>query len=158
MPDSNAIHEKVTKVLVQSLGVEEEDVRPAATLQGDLGAESIDFLDILFRLEREFGIKIERDELFPDPIAPDDPALARDGRLTDAGLTALRVRLPYADFRDLELDRRLDRIDDLFTVDLLTSFIAWKLGGRDKSDGDVPAPPPHHAPEPIPLLAIPTGI
>jgi acyl carrier protein len=157
MAASNEIHEKVTKVLVQSLGVEEDDVRPGATLQGDLGAESIDFLDIMFRLEREFGIKIERDELFPDRIAPDDPAFARDGRLTDEGLTALRLRLPYADFRDLELDRRLDRIDDLFTVDLLTTFIAWKLGGRGQSDGDVPAQPPHHPPETMPLLAIPTG-
>jgi acyl carrier protein len=127
----------VTKVLVQALGVEEDDVRPSATLQGDLGAESIDFLDIVFRLEREFGIKIERDELFPDLISPDDPAFARDDRLTDEGLTALWLRLPYADFRDLELDRRLNRIDDLFTVDLLTSFITWKLGGRGESDRDV---------------------
>jgi acyl carrier protein len=127
MPDANNIHARVTKVLVQSLGVEEEDVAPSATLQGDLGAESIDFLDIMFRLEREFGIKIERGELFPDPISPDDPAFARDGRLSDEGLTVLRLRMPYADFKDLEFDRRLNRIDDLFTVDLLTSFITWKL-------------------------------
>jgi acyl carrier protein len=139
MSDSIEIHKKIMNVLVQALGVEEDDVRPAATLQGDLGAESIDFLDIIFRLEREFGIKIERDELFPDPLAPDDPAFARDGRLTDEGLTALRLRLPYADFRDLELDRRLDQIDDLFTVELLTNFITWKLSGRGQSDRDVHA-------------------
>ena len=45
-------------------------------LARDLGAESIDFLDIVFRLEREFKIKIERNELFPDPISPDDPVFA----------------------------------------------------------------------------------
>jgi acyl carrier protein len=140
MPDSNEIQARVTKVLVQALGVEEDDLRPTATLQGDLGAESIDFLDILFRLEREFGIKIERDELFPDPISPDDSAFVRDGRLTDEGLTALRLRMPYADFRDLEFDRRLDRIDDLFTVDLLMSFITWKLRGSAAADRDVHAP------------------
>ena len=49
---------QVTKVLVQALGVEEDDIKPSATLQADLGAESIDFLDIVFRLEREFEIKI----------------------------------------------------------------------------------------------------
>ena len=61
---SNNIHARVTKVLVQALGVEEDDIKPSATLQGDLGAESIDFLDIVFRLEREFMIKIRQGELF----------------------------------------------------------------------------------------------
>ena len=135
----------ITKVLVQSLGVEEDDVIPSAALQGDLGAESIDFLDIVFRLEREFKIKIERNELFPDPISPDDPVFARDGRLTDEGLTALRLRMPYANFRDLEFDRQLNRIDDLFTVELLTSFITWKLRGNGEAQNDVPAPAPHHS-------------
>ena len=147
MPDANEVHARVTKVLVQSLGVEEDDVIPSATLQGDLGAESIDFLDIMFRLEREFSIKIERNELFPDPISPDDPILARDGRLTDEGLTALRLRMPYANFRDLEFDRQLNRIDDLVTVELLTSFIMWKL--RENGKARQRCPPAHSRfPEP----------
>jgi acyl carrier protein len=145
MPDANEVHAKVTKVLVDSLGVEEDDVIPSATLQGDLGAESIDFLDIMFRLEREFRIKIERNELFPDPISPDDPVFARDGRLTDEGLTALRLRMPYANFRDLELDRQLNRVDDLFTVELLTSFITWKLRGNGEAQYDVPGPMSQHS-------------
>jgi acyl carrier protein len=148
MPDANEIHERVTKVLMQSLGVEEDDVMPSATLQGDLGAESIDFLDIMFRLEREFRIKIERNELFPNPISTDDPILARDGRLTDEGLTALRLRMPYANFRDLELDRQLNRLDDLFTVELLTSFILWKLRENGKADRDV-HPLIHASPSPV---------
>ena len=131
---------RVTKVLVESLGVEEDDVIPSATLQEDLGAESIDFLDIVFRLEREFRIKIERNELFPDPISPNDPVFVRDGRLTDEGLTALRLRMPYANFTDLEFDRRLNRIDDLFTVELLTSFIMWKLRESGQPEYDVPVP------------------
>ena len=137
MPDANEVLARVTKVLVQSLGVEEDDVIPSATLQGDLGAESIDFLDIMFRVEREFSIKIERNELFPAPISPDDPTFARDGRLTDKGLTALRLRMPYANFRDLEFDRRLNRIDDLITVELLTNFILWKLRENGRADSDV---------------------
>ena len=127
MPAYNDIYARITKVLVQALGVEEDDIKPSSILQADLGAESIDFLDIVFRLEREFGIKIGRDELFPDPISPNDPNLVRDGRLTDECLTALRLRMPYADFRDLEFDRRLSRVDELFTVELLLNYISWKL-------------------------------
>ena len=153
MPDANEVHARVTKVLVQSLGVEEDDIIPSATLQGDLGAESIDFLDIMFRLEREFRIKIERNELFPDPISPDDPAFARDGRLTDEGLTALRLRMPYANFRDLEFDRQLNRVDDLFTVELLTSFIMWKLRENRKANSDV-QPLDSRFPEPGPFLKV----
>jgi len=127
MPASNDIYARITKVLVQALGVEEDDIKPSSILQADLGAESVDFLDIVFRLEREFGIKIERDELFPDAISPNDPNLVRDGRVTDGCLTALRLRMPYADFRDLEFDRRLSRVDELFTVELLLNYISWKL-------------------------------
>ena len=94
MPASNETLARVTKVLVHALGVEEDEIKPSATLQGDLGAESIDFLDITFRLEREFGIKIPRGELFPDQASPDAPAFTRDGRLTDEGLAA--CALPYA--------------------------------------------------------------
>jgi hypothetical protein len=111
----------------------------------------------VFRLEREFGIKIDRDELFPEPISPDDPAFARDGRLTDEGLTALRLRMPYADFRDLEFDRRLNRIDDLFTVELLASFITWKLRGSGEADAGINGPALHHSHENRMHLAVPSG-
>ena len=141
MPASDEIYARITKVLVQALGVEKDDIKPSATLQGDLGAESIDFLDIVFRLEREFGIKIPRGELFPEPVSPDDPAFARDGRVTDEYLAALRSRMPFADLRDLERDRRLSRINDLFTVELLANYIEWKLGGSDEAN--------HGAEEPV---------
>ncbi len=65
MPTYDEIFGKVQATLVDALGVDEEEVTRGATLQGDLGAESIDFLDIVFRLERNFGIKIPRGELFP---------------------------------------------------------------------------------------------
>ena len=82
MPTASEIDSKITKVLVHALGVEEDDIKPSATLQGDLGAESIDFLDIVFRLEREFMIKIDRDELFPESLLLGDPAFIHGGRLT----------------------------------------------------------------------------
>ena len=151
MPASNEIDARVTKVLVQALGVEEDDIKPSATLQGDLGAESIDFLDIMFRLEREFGIKIRQGELFPDPVLQGDTEIVQDGQVTDEGLAALRAQMPYADLSDLERDRRLNRIDDLFTVDLLSRYITWKLGGSGGAGGDVPATDHHHSPDDLTL-------
>src|SRR5271157_5050228 len=118
MPASDEIYARITKVLVQALGVEEDDIKPSATLQGDLGAESIDFLDIVFRLEREFGIKIPRGELFPDSILGDQADLVEEGRVTDRGMAELRSRMPYADLANFERDRRLSAVADLFTVAL----------------------------------------
>jgi acyl carrier protein len=122
------IYGKVTKVLAESLNVDEDEVTPAATLQGDLGAESIDFLDIVFRLEREFGIKIPRGELFPESVFQGDPDFVLEGLVTDRGMGELRARMPYADLGGFDRDRRLNAVSDLFTVDLVTRYVAWKLG------------------------------
>jgi acyl carrier protein len=154
---SNEIHARVTKVLVQALGVEEDDIKPSATLGGDLGAESIDFLDIVFRLEREFGFKIRQGELFPDLVFQFATEVVQDGRVTDDGLAVLHAQLPFADLRDLKRDRRLNRIDDLFTVDLLSSFVAWKLGGSSEAGSNAHAPAPHHYPEDLTTSAVLTG-
>ncbi len=140
MPDSNEIDERITKVLVQALGVDADDIKPSATLQGDLGAESIDFLDIVFRLEREFMIRIPRGELFSELIFQDVTTILEDGHVTDAGLAALRSKLPYADWNLLERDRRLNRINDLITVNLLSSYVTWKLGGSEEADCELQAP------------------
>jgi acyl carrier protein len=128
VPATGEIQARVARVLAESLNADEEDVTPGATLQGDLGAESIDFLDILFRLEREFGIKIPRDELFPESIFQAAPEFVQEGRVTDKGLEEVRARMPFADLSGLEGDRRLSAVPDLFTVGLVSSYVAWKLG------------------------------
>src|SRR5713101_8422185 len=128
MPSQEEIYTKVSATLVEALNVDEDEIQPAATLQGDLGAESIDFLDIVFRLEREFGIRIPRGELFPESVFQGDPEFVRDGRVTDQGMGELRSRMPYADLDSFDHDRRLSGVPDLFTVDLVTRYIAWKLG------------------------------
>src|SRR5262249_17576322 len=96
------IHARVARVLTEILNVDEGDITPSASLRGDLGAESIDFLDILFQLEREFGIDVSRDELFPESIFQGDPELVQDGRVTDKGLAELRTRMPFADLSSFE--------------------------------------------------------
>jgi acyl carrier protein len=140
MSATEEIYGKVTRVLVDTLNVDEDDLTPAATLQGDLGAESIDFLDILFRLEREFGIKIPRGELFPDSIFQGDPDFVRDGKVTNQGMAELRSLMPYADLGAFEQDRRLSAVSDLFTVGLVARYIAWKLAPARSSSGAAPLP------------------
>jgi acyl carrier protein len=110
MSANAAIYGAVRKVLVEALNVDEDDVKPGATLQGDLGAESIDFLDIVFRLEREFGIRIPRGELFPESVFQGDPDFVSEGRVTDRGMGELRARLPYADLGGFAHDRHVSSV------------------------------------------------
>jgi acyl carrier protein len=129
MPSQEEIYSKVSATLVEALNVDEEDVKPTSTLQGDLGAESIDFLDIVFRLEREFAIKIPRGELFPESIFQGDPEFVQDGRVTEKGISELRSRMPFADLGNFEKNPEVSAISDLFTVDMITRYIQGKLGG-----------------------------
>src|ERR1700719_3897605 len=126
MPSQEEIYEKVSGTLVEALNVDEDEIKPPPSLQGDLGAESIDFLDIVFRLEREFGIKIPRGELFPESIFQGDPDFVQNGKVTDKGLTELRQRMPFADLSQFEKDPELGHLSDLFTVDLITRYIQGK--------------------------------
>ena len=125
---SEEIYGKVLRVLAESLNVEEEDLTPSATLQRDLGAESIDFLDIVFRLEREFGIRIPRGELFPESIFQGDPEFVQGGRVTEKGLAELRTRMPFADLSKFEQNPEVSTIGDLFTVDMIARYIQGRLG------------------------------
>ena len=131
MPTQDEIYTKVSATLVEALNVDEEEIKPTSTLQGDLGAESIDFLDIVFRLEREFGIKIPRGELFPESIFQGDPEFVQNGRVTEKGLEELRTRMPFADLRSFEQDPQVSRLSDLFTVELITRYIQGKLASAN---------------------------
>jgi acyl carrier protein len=127
MPSQEEIYSKVSATLVEALNVDEDEISPKATLQGDLGAESIDFLDIVFRLEREFGIKIPRGELFPESIFQGDPEFVQNGKVTAKGLAELRARMPFADLGKFEQNPELTAISDLFTVEMITRYIQGKL-------------------------------
>jgi acyl carrier protein len=135
MPVSEEIYGKVVKVLVDSLSVDEVDITPTASLQSDLGAESIDFLDIVFRLEREFDITIPRGELFPESVFQGDPDFVQEGKVTDQGIGELRSRMPYADLNGFDHDRQVSKIPDLFTVDLIARYVAWKLNQGEEANG-----------------------
>ena len=106
---------------------------PTASLVNDLGAESIDFLDIVFRLERQFNLKIPREELFPESIFSGDPKFVTDGKVNADGLVELQTRMPYADLSDFRKDSRLDKIEDLFdmtSIRAIAAHLEQKLAER----------------------------
>ncbi len=123
------IFAKVRDVLVDALAVDEDEVTPQAVLTSDLGAESIDFLDIVFKLEQAFGFKIAQGELFPENVAQ-DPKYVKEGKITPEGLAALRARLPHADFSKLDKDPSLKSVATVFTVDTLVNFVERKLASK----------------------------
>jgi acyl carrier protein len=120
---------KIRTILVDALAVDDDEVTLNAVLTKDLGAESIDFLDIVFKLEQAFGIKIPQGELFPDNVAQ-DPEYVKDGKVTPKGVAALKARMPHVRFGDWENDPQIARIGELFTVESLVSFVEAKLAAK----------------------------
>jgi acyl carrier protein len=121
------IFEKVQETLVDALGVDEDEVTPDAVLTKDLEAESIDFLDIVFKLEQAFGFKIEQGELFPDNVAQ-NPEYVQNGKVTQKGIDELKAKLPHVDFSEFEKDPQVSKVGDIFTVDAVVNFVERKLG------------------------------
>ena len=127
MPTTDEILEKVRDILVDALGANEEDVTPDARLMADLDAESIDMLDIVFRLEKGFNIKIPRGELVPENLAADDSGFVQNGVVTPAGVAELKKRMPHADVESFAADPQVENIQDLLTVNMLVRFLETKL-------------------------------
>jgi len=123
----NEIYDKVKETLVDALGVDEEDITAEATLMGDLGAESIDFLDIVFRLEKTFNIKIPREELFPAENLLNNADYVNNGKLTAAGLERLKSQMPHVDFTEFEQDPDINKLTDLFRVNSIVKYVDNKI-------------------------------
>lgn len=128
MASAEEIFEKVQETLVDALGVDDDEVTSEATLIGDLGAESIDFLDIVFRLEKNFDIKIPRGELFPENLAAADSGFVADGVVTADGIAQLKEKMPHADIDSFAGDPQVSKLPDLFTVDMICKFITTRVG------------------------------
>ncbi len=120
------IFEKVRGVLVEALSVDGEEVTPQAVIRDDLGAESIDFLDIQFRLEKEFGIKIPKGGMMPEDLQ-NNPDFVQNDKLTEPGINELKTRMPHADFQGLKAGDDLEKISTLFTVQAIVNYVSRKL-------------------------------
>ena len=130
MPTKDEVFEKIQVALVDALGVDDDEVTPEATLVGDLGAESIDFLDIVFRLEKGFDIKIPRGELFPEDVLT-DAQYVQDGRVTEAGLAELRKRMPFANLDEFAANPVVQDFGNLLTVADMCRFVETKVEVTD---------------------------
>ncbi len=120
------VFDKVKEVLVDALGVDEDEISEDATLTGDLGAESIDFLDIVFRLEKTFSIKIPRGELFPEDVL-NNPEYVENGKMTAKGIQTLKAAMPHADFGGFEQDPDVSKVPNLLTVKMIVNYVATKM-------------------------------
>ena len=126
IPSQAEIFDKVRESLVDALGVDEDEVTPEATLRGDLDAESIDFLDIVFRLEKAFDIKIERGELIPMDVL-ENPDYVQGGKVNSAGLVELKQRMPFADLSKFEANPNVQNLGEQLTVQDMVRFVEYKL-------------------------------
>ncbi len=122
----NEVYEKMKAVLTEALGLDEAEIKPEATLVGDLGAESIDFLDIVFRLERAFDIKIPRHELFPEDVLTDQ-TYVQDGRVSDVGVAELQKRMPFANLGEFAKKPLVQDFANVLTVADMCRFVESKL-------------------------------
>lgn len=129
-PTKEEVFEKIQAALIEALGVDEDEVTPEATMVGDLGAESIDFLDIVFRLEKAFGIEIPRAELFPEDILT-NAEYVKDGKVTDAGIAELKKRMPFADLSKFEGNPVVQEFGNLLTVSDMCRYIQMKVGATE---------------------------
>lgn len=120
------IFEKVQDTLAGALGVSKEDISPESSLTKDLGAESIDFIDIIFRLEKTFDIKIPSGDLFPAHVLNDD-RFVKEGRVTEAGLQELRTKMPYLNLDGFQSNPQIQLLSQYFTVQMVTDYVRDRI-------------------------------
>jgi acyl carrier protein len=119
---------KVKEVLVSTLALDENEVKLDSKLRSDLNAESIDFLDITFQLEKAFNIKIPKTDLMPDNLVT-NPEFVQNGKMTPKGISELKAKLPYLKLDDFEKDPDINKLMDIFTVDDLVQLVMTKVNG-----------------------------
>ncbi|MGY0057105.1 acyl carrier protein [Streptomyces sp. LZ34] len=127
--DRTQISEAVQKAVVEAVGAEPEEVVPEATLLDELGAESIDLLDILFRLERSIGVKIQAAQLaeYVQGGIPDDEFGDEHEIITERGLAQLKSVMPQIDVAELSGRLQATQVMGLFTVDNLVDLVVAQV-------------------------------
>ena len=128
---SDEILNKIREILSAALGSDKEDIELQSSLVRDLGAESIDFIDIIFRLEKTFDIKIPSGELFPGHLLNDEPYV-KEGRVTPQGIAELRAKVPYMDVDTFAKDPVVTKLSDFFTVQMIVRYIHDRLAKNAK--------------------------
>ena len=126
MQEKDEILKSVKSIISQALKVDELKVTPGASLIKDLGAESIDFLDIVFRLEKAFKIKIPKGELVPEKILT-DARFVKNGQVTSAGVDELKNKMPNLNWIEFAKNPQVSNLGNLFTVGMIVDYLSGKL-------------------------------
>ena len=129
--DKEEIIKSVRTIISQALKVDESKVQLNSSLIKDLGAESIDFLDIVFRLEKAFKIKIPKGELFPEKILT-DARFVKNGHVTQDGMAELKSKMLNVNWDDFSKNPQVSNLGNLFTVGMIVGYLSEKLQTASK--------------------------
>ncbi len=126
------IYDAVHQAVAEALGLDEDEVTPDATLMDELGAESIDLLDILFRIERSIGVKIQAAELseYVQGGIPDEEFGDEDEVITPKGLEQLKKVMPQLDIDSLAGKLKAEQVMGHFTVQNLVTLVAEQASAK----------------------------
>jgi acyl carrier protein len=115
----------VRQAVVEALGVSEAEVQPETTLMDELGAESIDLLDILFRLERKLGVKIKAADVaaYVQGDIPEGEFGDDDGVVTANALGQIKKIMPQVDIESIRGNLQTDKVMMLFTIENLADMV-----------------------------------
>jgi acyl carrier protein len=125
---ADALLDLVVEAAAEALGLDESEVAPEASLLEDLGVESIDLLDILFRIERKSGVKVATSDL-ADAIQggiPDEVFGDQNEIVSSIGLAHLKTVMPQIDPEALAGNLGADQVMSLLTVENLAAIVVRK--------------------------------
>jgi acyl carrier protein len=128
----DALYTAVRACVADVLAIDGAKVTPEASLIDDLGAESLDFLDLVFRLETEFGVKIPRDGIRLAAQEGLAQGFDEGGVLTAEALTRLRLLMPEVAAAKFAAGLRTHEIANLFTAETFVRLVAWRLADTGK--------------------------
>jgi acyl carrier protein len=126
------IQKSVRACVADVLALDPAKVTPEASLIADLGAESLDFLDLVFRLETEYGVKIPRDGIRLAAQEGLADGFEKGGVLTDEALERMRILMPEVPAAKLATGLRTHQIPELFTMESFVRLVAWRLAETSK--------------------------
>ncbi len=128
--DIDAIFPKVAEIIADALGCDEDEVKPDSSLIDDLDAESIDFLDIVFRLEREFKVKIPRGKAIEEARGElSEEEFEQGGVVTDAGVAKIRAYLTEVPAERIRTPLKAAEIPKLFTTETFCKMVLREQKG-----------------------------
>ncbi|HEX7879240.1 MAG TPA: phosphopantetheine-binding protein [Candidatus Eisenbacteria bacterium] len=135
-----AIYPQVAAIMSSALGCDPEKVRPDAALIDDLGAESIDFLDIVFRLEKTFKVKIPRGKIIADARGDlSESDFEKGGIVTEKGMECLRSYLSEVPAERIKTPLKVAEIPRLFTVETFCKIVLRQQRAMSEAGGSSPA-------------------